>query len=71
MGSTQWNNKKGVQCPACDLWMDANSPKKVPGHKPKNDILASNNCRGSGQKPKRVKGFQPQNVYPYKERKNR
>lgn len=71
MGSTKWNNKRGVQCPECDAWMDADSPEKTPGHKPKGDVLSIKDCSGSGRKPRRVKGFEPKSVYPYKERKGR
>lgn len=71
MGSTKWNNKKGVQCSECDLWMDSNSDKSVPGHKPKGDLLAANNCKGSGGKPKRTKGFEGKKSPYNKERRDR
>jgi hypothetical protein len=58
MGSTSWNNKKGVQCSACGLWMDSSSDKSTPSHKPKGDFLAAKDCKGSGKKPKRTKGFE-------------
>jgi hypothetical protein len=71
VGSTKWNNKKGVQCSECDLWMDSNSDSTTPSHKPKNDILSSRDCKGSGKAPKRVKGFEGKRVPYAKERRNR
>jgi len=71
MGSTAWNNKKGVQCKECDLWMNSDTDKKTPDHKPKGDVLAYRNCSGSGKAPKRVKGFEGKRVPYAKERRDR
>lgn len=66
MGSTKWNNKKGVQCKECSLWMNSDSDKTTPDHQPKGDFLSANKCKGSGHKPKRTKGFGGK-VSPYNE----
>jgi hypothetical protein len=71
MGSSKWNDKKAVQCSVCDLWVDSNLYDRVPGHKPKNDILSVSDCKGSRKSPKRSKGFEGQKSPYNKERPDR
>lgn len=67
MGSKEWNNKKSVRCSVCSMWLDSENRGKTPSHKPKGDILSSQDCKGSGRPPSASKGFDFR-PYPYKKK---